>query len=246
MNGKVVFITGSAQGLGLAYARHLAGLGAKVVVADLNEAGAQDAAAAITASGGTALAVEMDVTDEASVAAAFVQAVAEFGPVEVLINNAGGHTGRAPIEEVTLAAWDKTVALSLTSAWLCARAVIPGMKAKKAGRIINVVSSTVDRGLPLNMTAYVAAKGGVAALTRGLARELGPYGITANAISPGLFVMDRGERMAAIAAEIQAQQSLPQAGVPEDLIGAVAFLASDAASFITGQVLNVDGGWSLK
>jgi 3-oxoacyl-[acyl-carrier protein] reductase len=246
MQGKVIFITGSAQGLGEAYAAHLASLKAYIVVADINEGGAQRVAQDITQRGGSAMALAMDVTDEASVARAIASASDKFGPIDVLINNAGGLFGWVPAEEVTLADWNKTVALCLTSAWLCSRAVIPSMKATKAGRIINVVSATIDRGLPTHMMPYMAAKGGVAALTRGLARELGPHSITVNAISPGLFVMDKGKEVLALAEGVKKDQSIPRLGVPDDIIGAVAFLASDASSFITGQVLNVDGGWSLR
>ena len=246
MDGKVVFITGSAQGLGAAYAAHLASQKARVVVADINAEGAHKVAQGITQRGGSAMAVAMDVTDELSVKAGFESAVAKFGHINVLINNAGGLFGWVPAEQVTLTDWNRTLALCLTSAWLCSRAVIPAMKQVKAGRIINICSATMDRGLPAYMTAYLAGKGGVAALTRGLARELGPFGITVNAVSPGLFVMDKGKEVQDLAEGIKQEQSLPRLGVPDDIVGAVAFLASDAASFITGQVMNVDGGWSMR
>lgn len=246
MDGKVALVTGSGRGLGAAQAMHLALLKARVAVADIAGAAAQEVAAAIEARGGTALAVEMDVTEEDSVEAAFAAAKERFGAVEILVNNAGGLFGWGAAETISLVDWDRTLALCLTGPWLCARAAIPAMKTAGAGRIINIAAVASDRGLPSNIAAYIAAKGGVAALTRALARELGPFGVTVNAVSPGLFVMDRGEQLAHIVEDVQPQQSLPQLGTPDNLVGAVAFLASDAASFITGQVLNVDGGWAMR
>jgi NAD(P)-dependent dehydrogenase (short-subunit alcohol dehydrogenase family) len=246
MNGKHVLITGAGQGLGEAYANQLAGLGARVSVADINATGAKRVADEITGRGGKAFAIHMDVTDEASVASAFADASGAFGSPEVLVNNAGGLFGWALVEEVSLADWNRTLALCLTGAWLCSRAAIPAMKAAKAGRIVNVVSATVDRGLPNYMSPYIAAKGGVATFTRALARELGPYGITVNAVAPGLFVMDKGPEIQALSEVITRDQSIPKPGVPDDIVGAVEFFASDASSFITGQVLNVDGGWAFK
>lgn len=246
MKGKVVLITGAAQGLGEAYAVHLGSQGAHVVLADINEAGARKVADGISANGGKALALNMDVTSETSIATGIAAATAAFGDIEILVNNAGGLFGWVPAQDVTLADWNRTLALCLTSAWLCSRAVIPSMKAANNGRIINVVSATVDRGMPENMVPYIAAKGGVATMTRALARELGAHGITVNAVAPGLFVMDKGPEVQMLSDLITKEQSIPRPGVPDDIVGAVAFLASDAAGFITGQVLNVDGGWAFK
>lgn len=246
MDGKVALVTGSARRLGAAQAIHLASLKARVLVADIDKAAAEEVAAAIRARGDTAAAVEIDVTDEASVAAAFEAAKERFGPVEILVNNAGGLFSWGPAQTISLTDWNKTLALCLTGAWLCARAAIPAMTAAGAGRIVNIAATAGDRGLPSNLAPYIAAKGGVAALTRALARELGPSGITVNAVSPGLFVVDRAEELAHIIGAVQPQQSLERLGVPDDLVGAVAFLASDAASFVTGQILNVDGGWSMR
>lgn len=246
MKNRHVVVTGAAQGLGAAYARAFAEQGARVVVADINLPGANSVARSITDAGGEALPLELDVTDEASVAAGFATAGSTFGDVDVLVNNAGGVFGWVQAEEVTLSDWNRTLALTLTSAWLCARAVIPAMKARGRGRIVNVVSSTIDRGLPTTLSPYVAAKGGVATLTRALARELGAYGITVNAVAPGLIVMDKGPQFQPLSDAVVTEQSIPRPGTPDDIVGAVVFLASDAAAFITGQVLNADGGWAFR
>ncbi|MEW5420578.1 SDR family NAD(P)-dependent oxidoreductase [Amorphus sp. 3PC139-8] len=246
MQGKKVFITGAARGLGAAYAKHFAANEAHVIIADINESGAQNMADAIAKEGGTVMALPIDVTDESSVGAAIEAARSQFGGVDVLINNAGGAFTDTPAEEVSLADWNKTLALCLTGTWLCSRAVIPSMKAARAGRIINTVSTTTDRGFPTLMVPYIAAKGGVATLTRALARELGEFGITVNAISPGMFVADHGEAHVPLAKKIMTEQCIPRLGIPEDLVGAAEFLASDASSYVTGQIFNVDAGWTMR
>jgi NAD(P)-dependent dehydrogenase (short-subunit alcohol dehydrogenase family) len=246
MHGKTVFITGAAHGLGAAYARDLAQRRAHVFVTDVDAAGAEDQADRIRRKGGSATALPLDVTSEPSVIAAFKAAYRQSPVIDVLINNAGGQLRLAPAEDYTLAEWNGTLARSLTSAWLCSRAVIPAMKAVRAGCIINIASTTLDRGLPENMTAYVAAKGGITTLTRALARELGRFNIRVNCVSPGLVLMDKGPQVQALAAQVESGQCLSRPGQPEDIVGAVTFLASGAAGFVTGQVLNVDGGWAFR
>jgi 3-oxoacyl-[acyl-carrier protein] reductase len=251
--GKVVLVTGAAQGLGRAYAEHLAGCGAAVALADINGEGAERVAQVIGEAGGRTVAVTMDVSDEASVSRGFAAAQAELGEVSVLVNNAGGvlvPTGSA--EEFSLEQWNRVMAVNLGGAWLCARAVIPQMKATGCGRIINIASATFGQGQPIGMAPYIAAKGGVVALTRALARELGPFGVTVNAIAPGLVPPASTEGRAVDAVKLKsivdlvvAQQCVPRAGVAQDLVGAIEFLASDASAFVTGQLINVDGGWSL-
>ena len=245
MKDKSIFITGAAQGLGAAYAKHLASRQARVAVADINEAGARNVAKAINDQGGTAIAVPVDVTDPAAIRTALDIAGSEFGDVEVLVNNAGGAIGAALAEDIALPDWNKTVGLCLTGTWLCCQAVIPSMKAANRGRIINIASTTIDRGLPTYMSHYIAAKGGVVSLTRALARELGPHNVTVNAVSPGIFAMDHGEQVSAVAEVIRGEQCIPRLGVPDDLLGAVAFFASDESAYVTGQVLNVDAGWAM-
>ncbi|RKF23067.1 SDR family oxidoreductase [Altericroceibacterium spongiae] len=246
VEGKRVFITGGARGLGAGYAKHLASKGARVVIADINEAGVQSMAETIAKNGGDVKALHVDVTSEESVASAIDAAKLHYDEIDVLLNNAGGAFTFQSAAEVSLEDWNRTIALCLTGTWLCARAVIPGMKSAGYGRIINIVSTTIERGMPAMMAPYIASKGGVAALTRVLARELGEFGITVNAISPGTFIADHGEELLESAQQIMTEQCIPRLGVPEDLVGAAEFFASDASSYITGQILNVDGGWTMR
>jgi NAD(P)-dependent dehydrogenase (short-subunit alcohol dehydrogenase family) len=255
LEGKVALITGAAQWLGRGYAETLAARGAAVIVADINEPGARSAAEAIRAGGGTAFAVAMDVSSEESVNLGVAAAQAALGEISILVNNAGGlFAPTQSAEAFALEQWNRALAVNLTGSWLCARAVIPQMKAARRGRIINITSTTFDYGLPTEMAPYISAKGGIVGMTRALARELGPYDITVNAVAPGLIQPRSGRKSSAVTeAKMQSirelvidRQCIARPGEIEDLTGPVAFLASDEARFITGQVLNVDGGWALK
>lgn len=255
LNGKVALVTGAAKWLGKGYAEALAAKGATVIAADIDEEGAHATAEGIRTQGGAAAAVAMDVSSEVSVEVGFDEARKAFGEISVLVNNAGGlFAPTQPAEAFTLEEWSRAISVNLTGAWLCARAAIPRMKSARWGRIINITSTSLDHGRPTELAPYISSKGGVVGLTRALAREFGPFEITVNAVAPGLIQpqvrkvnrMLSDEKLQSILDLVVANQCIPRRGEVGDLTGPVAFLASDAASFITGQVLNVDGGWALK
>ncbi|TYK51001.1 SDR family oxidoreductase [Actinomadura decatromicini] len=250
---RVAIVTGGGQGLGRAYAARLARAGNRVAVVDVAGDAARAAAEAIAADVGAdrVSAHEADVTDEERVGA-FVGAVVErWGRIDALVNNAGGALlPSAPFDSFDRADWTRVLDVNLTGQWLCARAVVPHMRAAGHGKIVNVSSTMVSKGLPVGLAPYVAAKAGVVGLTRALARELGPDGIRVNAIAPGYIPVETRKTVhtpqaaTALRERMKAEQCLPVVGVPDDLCGAVAFLCSPASDFITGQVVNVDGGWA--
>jgi pyridoxal 4-dehydrogenase len=235
---RVAIVTGAAQGIGRAIAEKLDAEGASVVIADLNLEGAQQAASALERGSAT----EVDVSSEQSVAAMVDGVLAEHGRIDALVNNAA----MVPFiawDDVDLAHWQKIIDTNLTSVYLCSRAVWAPMREAGYGRITNVASNTVMAGTP-NMAAYVAAKGGVWGFTRALATEVGGHGITVNAVAPGLTASEGV--LASPHAEafdfVQSLQAIPRRGEPADIAPTVAFLCSEEAAWVTGQMIVVDGG----
>lgn len=243
--GKTAIVTGAGTGLGLAFAKRLAADGANVVLADIN--GSEAAAASLVQAGQSVLGLHADVASEASVSALVDSTLQRFGSIDILINNAAVSQTLelTKFEALSVAEWQHVLAVNTIGVFLCCRAVAPHMRARKRGRIINVASGTAFKGAPF-LLHYVASKGAVISMTRALARELGNDNITVNAISPGYTLTDGNLAntafMAAHREAATASRALPRDAWPEDLVGAVSFLASDDAAFITGQILAVDGG----
>ena len=231
LKDRVVIITGAGQGIGRVLAKSFASAGARAVIAELNEKGAAAVSEEILKAGGQALAVTTDVADPASIEQMIEVVEDEYDRIDVLINNAGIFS--------TL----EMRRVNLTGPFLCARAVLPAMRRAKWGRIINVGSGAVRLGRP-NYLHYIACKAALAGMSLSMARELGADGITVNAILPGATFteIERKTVTPAQKERIIAMQCIPRAEVPEDLVGAVMFLASEASAFVTGQSINLDGG----
>lgn len=239
---RVAIVTGGARGIGEAIARHLAGEGTAAVIADLDAAPAAAVERGIREAGGEAMAVRVDVGDPGAVRG-LMEAVAErYGRLDVLVNNAAIYPVR-PVEAVTVEEWEGVLRVNLTGPFLCAQAALPLMRRTGGGRIVHIISNTIWSAPP-GLTAYIASKAGLLGLTRALAREAGPWGITVNAIAPGLTrtATAAATYPDAVFADRAARRCLSREQVPDDVLGAVSFLASPEAHFITGQTLVVDGG----
>jgi NAD(P)-dependent dehydrogenase (short-subunit alcohol dehydrogenase family) len=229
LDGRVAMVTGASGGIGSVIVETLLAQGAKVVAADL-------ANPAIDA----ALPLAMDVADEAAVDAAFARVERELGPVEVLILNAGIFVIE-PFEEMTLASWQRTIEINLTGAFLCARRALPAMREAGWGRVVALGSSAGKTGGSKSMAAYAASKAGVMALAKSIASEYAPHGITANALAPSLI----DTPMLAGIADLASRIPVGRLGRPQDVADVVAFLASEHAGYITGEVVDVNGGFLI-
>jgi 3-oxoacyl-[acyl-carrier protein] reductase len=246
LKDKVVIITGAGRGLGQAYAIEAARQGAKVVAGDILDCG--DTASQIQANGGSAIAVEVDVTKMSTVSAMAESAIDAFGDIDVLVNNAalyGGLTG-GRFDQLDEDEWDRCMNVNVKGIWNCCKAVVPHMQNSGRGSIVNVASLAATYGLPF-VLHYTTSKAAVIGLTRGLARELGRGNIRVNAIAPTAVVTEGtaeffGEKMEGAMEVIKNDQSLRRNPHPEDMVGTVIWLASDASEFVTGQTISIDGG----
>ncbi len=244
VSDRIVLITGSSRGLGFALAQGYAEAGARVVINGTRPETVEPAVTQIREAGGQAVGYPFDVTDPDAVRAQVARIEAEVGPIAVLVNNAGIQR-RAPLAEMSLAAWDAVLRTNLTSAFLVAQAVSAAMIARGRGCIINITSLNVEGARP-TIANYVASKGGLDALTRSMATEWGPHGVRVNAIAPGYFVTDLTRPLVddpEFDRWVKGNVPLRRWGDPRELVGAAIFLASDAASYVNGRTLHVDGGW---
>ena len=244
LKGRVALVTGAGQGLGEAIARRLAAAGAAVAVVDIDEGLAGGVARDIQAAGLDAFALTVDVTDRAAVRAMAEAVGRRAGGPDILVNNAGGFQQVKTLLEIEEDEWDAILALNLKSAYLCSRAVLAGMVARRWGRIINLASAAARSLTNLSATHYAAAKAGILGFTRHLAYEVGRHGITVNAVAPGTTLTARVRRARSPEDQARIASLIPlgRLGQPEDTAAAVAFLASDDAGYITGTTLDVNGG----
>jgi 3-oxoacyl-[acyl-carrier protein] reductase len=247
LQDKVAIITGAAHGIGKAYARRFAEEGARVVIADVDAAGGEATAKAISDSGGSAWSRPTDVRSFANIQGLIHETVKRFGRIDVLLNNAAIYVTqklwKGPVEELALEEWDRVIEVNLKGVFLCCKATIPIMKQQKSGKIINIASGTFFSGSG-DMPHYTTAKGGVVALTRVMARQLGEWGINVNCMTPGSTMSEesvsdevRTRRQASME-----KRAFRRIETPSDIVGTAVFLASSDSDFITGQLLVVEGG----
>ena len=246
LKGKAAIVTGAAGGIGRAYARGLAEAGAAVVLADIRGEAAAEQAAAIAADGYEAIGIQVDVTSEESTLAMARQTSERFGSVDILVNNAALMAEimtRGQLTTIPLEMWHRTLDVNLTGPFLCTRAVVPYMKEKGYGKIINQSSG----GAWLGGAHYGLTKLGIVSMTISLAKELAKSGIRVNAIAPGWTNTEAGNATTSPEVRAALARSIPfPFGEPEDLVGGLVFLASAASDWVTGVTLNIDGGWITR
>jgi 3-oxoacyl-[acyl-carrier protein] reductase len=243
----VVIVTGAAQGLGRAYARRFASDGWRVVIADINGNKADGVRDEIVAAGGTAIAVTTDVSDEASCRAMAAAALGAYDRIDALVNNAAiTDFERKPFWDIDVAEWDRILGVNTRGVWLAMKAVVPSMRVQRGGSVVNIASNTFLSGRA-GLTHYIASKGAVIGITRAAARELGEDNIRVNCVLPGATPTEvpRFDLPPERVQVLLGGQAINRMEEPDDLVGVVAFLASEGARFMTGQSLVVDGGFSF-
>jgi len=247
LKDKVTIITGAAHGIGKAYARRFAEEGAHVVIADIDGAGGEATANAILDAGASAWARTTDVRSLPDLQGLMQETVKKFGRVDVLLNNAAIYVTqklwKGPVEDLDLAEWDRVIEVNLKGVFLCSKAAIPIMKQQRSGKIINIASGTFFSGSG-NMPHYTTAKGGVVALTRVMARQLGEYGINVNCMTPGSTMSEENvsEDVLKRREGSMDKRAFRRIETPADIVGTALFLASSDSDFVTGQLLVVEGG----
>jgi 3-oxoacyl-[acyl-carrier protein] reductase len=247
--GKVALVTGASSGIGAATARLLAAQGARVAVGfHRNKQGALEVLDSIAAAGGTAVAAVGDFRKTNEIRSVVKQVVDEFGPIDILVNNAGSLVKRQPIRDVSEEMWDDIVALNLKSAVFASQAVAPSMMERRTGAIVNVVSIAGHNGGGPGAGTYATAKAGLTSFTKSLAKEMAPYGVRVNAISPGVIdtpfheMFSTPEMIAGFVKTIP----LGRVGKSEECAQVIAFLASDAASYVVGETIEINGGQLMR
>ena len=248
LTGQSVIITGGGKGIGKVYAREFARAGARVVAADIDGDAARDVAAVIVSEGGTCLGVTTDVSDAASVEAMAAATLSAFGRIDVLINNASlmSTLPRRSFLEIPEEEWERVMSVNLKGLFLCCRSVVPHMRDRGRGKIVNISSSRVWEGVP-NRLHYTTSKAGVIGFTRAMAHEVGAMGITVNAVTPG-YTLSESQVTSSTGNYLAAQaegRAMGRPQHPEDLVGTVMFLSCPASDYMTGQTINVDGGKAM-
>jgi NAD(P)-dependent dehydrogenase (short-subunit alcohol dehydrogenase family) len=247
LQGKTAVVTGGAKGIGRHYAQALAAEGARVMSADIADGNELAGEIALAHDVDAVASAICDVSDEAQVKALVARTIERFGQIDILVNNAALYATLTPrnFEEWDTEVWDRVMAINVRGSYLMVRHVAPHMMARRSGKIINIASGAAYKGVP-RMLPYVTSKGAILAFTRALSRELGPYGIAVNSLSPGYILSDTGLQNTVHVEEervpVRNSRAFKRDAYPEDLLGTLVYLASSDSDFVTGQSIVVDGG----
>lgn len=247
LEGRVAIVTGGARGIGAAYCKALADEGAMVVVGDIVDS--EGTVGVVKQAGGNAFGVHCDVTNPGQIRDMIAETVATYGKLDILVNNAAlfGELKLKPFYEIDEAEWDRMMEINTRGQFSCVKAAVPEMRKNGYGKIVNIASTTVHNGVPL-MLHYVASKGAVIAFTRALAREVGDFGITVNALAPGLTISEKvadDDQWTLHRPRNMERRAIKREQIPEDLVGTLIFLCSPDSDFVTGQTVVTDGGSAM-